>query len=175
MNKNKKTTASSVVYAKTNSFKWHFLLIKITNTQGLIFAVPCSIWVKILLHCMLMSVFLCQTPQMPPSPLVQETGLWVWRKLSWTARAADTPNLRTSPGHGTVISLSAAHTYLQFNSVWLQESDNHTLIRPTAVLSELLNCTLHGTGMCPKTYISRCEHAYTRTTHPWTTKKCASI
>ncbi len=65
-----------------------------------------------------MSVFLCQTPQMPPSPHLHKTGSRVWRKLSWSATAEDTPNLRTSPGHGTVISLSAAHTYLWFDSVW---------------------------------------------------------
>lgn len=57
-------------------------------------------------------VFLCQTPQMPPSRAIQETGLWVWRMLSSCAVLQGSPNPRTSPGHGTTFSLFSNYTYL---------------------------------------------------------------
>lgn len=114
-----KTASSGVFVAWTNVFKWNIAADINPNIQSVLFALSCSVRVNILCHCLLMSVFLCQTLQMPPSPLLQETCTRVSRKLSWSAAAVDTPNLRTSPGHGTVISLSAAHTCLQFNSVWL--------------------------------------------------------
>ena len=60
-----------------------------------------------------------KTPQMPKSPALQETGLWVWIKLSWCAAAKETPNLRTSPGHGTVISLLLIHAYINTYSLTL--------------------------------------------------------
>lgn len=79
----------------------------------------------ILCLCMLTSVFLCQTPRTPPSQPAQETGSWAWRTLSWTAAAEDTPNLRTSPGKGTVTTtgpVCCSYACCQ------QESDNYMLI-----------------------------------------------
>lgn len=46
---------------------------------------------------------LWQTPQMPPSPLIQETGSSAWRMLSLCAARVDSRDLRTSPGHGTAL------------------------------------------------------------------------
>lgn len=47
--------------------------------------------------------FLFQTPQIPESPLLCSSGMLAWRRLSWCVKAGETPKLRESSGHGTVI------------------------------------------------------------------------
>lgn len=76
----------------------------------------------------------------------------------------DTPNLTTSPGHGTIISLSAARTY-SINSLTLSrclnESDCYMLNSAQCNLSAVLKHSLHGAGMYFKTYIIQVYINYT--------------
>lgn len=116
----------------------------------------------VLTCCMLTSVFLFQTPPMPPSPLPQETSMWAWRMLSWCVTAEDTPNLKTSHGHGTVTSPICAL------SVW-----------PPARMGQLYihsaHCNTTRAAKIAPYIVSECLWKHLTRIHRWQTKKRAGI
>lgn len=118
-----------------------------------------SVNLRIFLQCIgfifsaLTWIFLCQIPQMQPSPLPQRNGLWVWRRPSWCVAAEDTPNLRMPPGNGTV-SLPATQD--------MNCSPQSGLQQQSTVFGLLLQFySLHSTGMCLKTCKSHFDTHWT--------------